>query len=302
MTKKQKAEAETIETVPMGKPLNGKRLFEELQGFFSRNCEGFTFQPNFGDESFSCLTVYKKANPSACKGIIWPKDMNYCRRMTESEMLEFQALADTLKQASQLPSADATAESELICEICVDIVQELAFNVKSKNIYITKIVDYLHKMLDPGQFYEEIKTRPVVVHYEKADEVKGANGFIPPRDWFAKQIWQLSLEDLLPNISEPIARELFALAIGRAIWGPPGWTNACGTKMQHDWRSMVVLQGLNKSGKSTIANALSAGMKALGFRVVPFTSLNMTFNMGPILTADLAIASDMKSTELKHST
>lgn len=127
----------------------------------------------------------------------------------------------------------------------------------------------------------------------------GARAWVPPVEWFAPSLRQLTFRDIF-SIFPTIETQVLQLAIGRAAVGVNNSQTVEGTVIKHTSRMGVVVLGEDPGmGKSRIFETWISAIQRCGYRVATFGKISSRFNLGNVLTADVAYKDDTTLDTLK---
>lgn len=127
----------------------------------------------------------------------------------------------------------------------------------------------------------------------------GARAWVPPKEWFAPQLQQLTFRDIF-SIFPTIETEILKLAIGRAAVGANNTQTVEGTVIHHTSRMGVIVLGEDPGmGKSRIFEAWIAAIQRCGYRVSTFGKISSRFNLGSVVTADVVYKDDTTTDTLR---
>lgn len=123
--------------------------------------------------------------------------------------------------------------------------------------------------------------------------------FVPQKEWFDERIQQVEAKDLLPLLP-PSEMELFMLSLGRVMVGKRNSYTAEGTLINHSFRTMVILVGLEAGlGKSTLMNHLLTGLRLCGYRTEVMQDAEARFGWGVIANSDITYMDDLTPKDQK---
>lgn len=122
--------------------------------------------------------------------------------------------------------------------------------------------------------------------------------FLPPREWFAPSLHQVTLDDIL-TIFPPAERRLFALILGRALVGRNNSITPSGKLIKHTSRMAAILCGPAGLGKSTLFESLWAAASWAGYYKKTVKDIGARFNIGAVATADIIYKDDTSQKELR---
>lgn len=143
----------------------------------------------------------------------------------------------------------------------------------------------------------KIETVPTLVNpgngYKGLKPIK----WLPAAEWFDPAVRQLKLSDIL-TIMPKAEQEMLALLIGRGLVGASGSRLLDGNVIQHKSRIIGVIVGDAGIGKSTLFDALFAGLSVTGYTYSTFQSLDSRFGLGKTISADIIYKDDSDNEQI----
>lgn len=234
----------------------------------------------------SCKTtgfhrILKLSEPFEEKGIKYPDEFKFYRPITPDEYDDLQ-LKWRIKVANSSGGDFAEFWNPVFMPKSLNATSPIQLytlqRLELEAIHDKQIGTATHDLgiaLKPSVCSKELKNFP--------------RSFIPEKKWFSKRLYDLEIKDILTLFPKP-EQDLLSICFGRAVVGrsnhiPVGEEEP----ILHSFRTMPILFGAEPGqGKSTLANYLIQALKSVGYTVANFKNLNSRFNLGSVISANIA--------------
>ena len=233
--------------------------------------------------------IYSIAKPRAVNGIHYPGWFRVKRLVETAE--EEAVIAATITYSEKMSSEAKAFWMPLT-------------NPKSGS-QVSELSGYVERLIKvQAAFMEQHEDEPfsLGISWHPGECIKAyPRAYIPEREWFAESLQSLKFTDIFTLWPEAEARML-QLILGRVVVGRSNHI-PCGREeaISHTFRSAAIIVGEDPGlGKSTTFNMLFNALIRVGYRRSNFRSLSDRFNLGKVITSDVAYKDDLVVRTLKQ--